>query len=282
MQQGRSCWAFAPQSFLMEYFASSESHAQYRLFSTTATERKTTVVDWLQVRAPEWSEYSWMTVCPRQTDDIWRGFGAGGGSQPCESSFGEMKAASGRVKLWFRTVLWVFLCVRGDSFPGKPTGRNGALGFARRITFCGSLSHTLHSTLSNVNEGNCALVILLRHTSHTLATISGEPHSELDILCQMTRWPWFYFACRRCNCSVTQLCRRLLRLYSGATGGDWARFIFRFPPAADSDVAIWAFAQHLRKHCFSSSQMCVQVSALSNKSVIAAFFTWRSLTLSGF
>lgn len=73
--------------------------------------------------------------------------GAGGGSQSCESSFGEMKAASGRVKLRFRTVLWVF-CARGDGCSGKPTGRSCAMGIAA----CVSLSQTLSLTPFNVNQ----------------------------------------------------------------------------------------------------------------------------------
>lgn len=126
---------------------------------------------------------------------------------------------------------------RGDGSSGKPLGRDGVVGFARRIAAC-----VTPLTLSKCESRNCAFVVWLSCASHMLATISAESQLELDFLRQNGKLS--------CNCSPEQLCRCLLRLYSCATtGGDWARFIFRFSPQPDSDVAVELFFTELWKHC---------------------------------
>lgn len=120
----------------------------------------------------------------------------------------------------YSAVGFFFFGARGDGCSGKPTGRDGAMGFARRITVCLSVSHTLSLTPSNVNRE----IVPSSSRSDVL------PARWLP-LAPSPSWNWTSCVKRRDQCdfillavvfngSLKPLRRRLLRLYSGSTGRD--------------------------------------------------------------
>lgn len=199
--------------------------------------------------------------------------GSGGESQSCESSFRKMKPASARVKLWFRTVLWVFagcsgasgtrwcrgirlqnncLCVFvSDSFfdsficewRNVPCSFRSDMLPTRWLRLAPSPSWNRTSCVKRRDHRRFILLavrVILRGCAEVI--IAQWSHTTVTV-----------FVCAgRC----------LLRLYSGTTGGDGPGFIFSFLPPADSDVAVWAFAQNT-----VVSQMCSPPTSCIRKQV---------------